>query len=114
MNAKQACQQGLQFTGAYAGTYDAERNQEWVKNGAKEIRKAGFRAVIVQESSGKSVYAELAYFQNEEVKRLEKRIEGHEARMQGAKRRYEAELAALEKEQEDYLAAVERSKGEAK
>jgi hypothetical protein len=67
MTEKQARQEGLMFTGSYLSW-----KKEEIKNDAAEIRKQGFRAVVVITSGGGySVYAEKKYFTYRRIKDIE-------------------------------------------
>ena len=100
MNEKQAKSEGLSFTGTYIGNY--KDNQQRVKEEAKRIRDLGFRAVVVTEASGKSVYADQLYFNHIGVIKAEQELGGIENRKQYIKQEYEKRLKEIE-DREGYL-----------
>lgn len=67
MNEKEARKEGLCYTGYYERKFNKE-GQLKIKERAAAIRKAGFRAVMVQTDSGTTIYTDHLY-QKEENKR---------------------------------------------
>lgn len=84
MNKAQAKQQGLQFHGTY------ERNKELLKPRAAELRKRGYRAVIVtiprdkysrgHGGPGYSIYVDESYFNDQRIVHLQDDIGRYEIR----------------------------------
>jgi hypothetical protein len=80
MNAKGAREKGYSFTGIY------ERSMDPVKVRAAELRKQGFKCVVVTEPDSKlsrgpkgvgySVYAEQKYFVVKDLKTQKNKLEG--------------------------------------
>jgi site-specific DNA-adenine methylase len=60
MNEREARKEGLCYTGYYERKYNSE-GQLKLKEKAGAIRKAGFRAVMVQTDSGTTIYTDPSY-----------------------------------------------------
>lgn len=105
MNAKQARKEGLVFTGAYSS-----RDDEYIKNSAKKIREDGFRAVMVQEEHGKSVYADRSYVSRRDIVSYLNEIDRKEKTLEQLRLKYEAEVARVEDRTKDLVERVEKYK----
>lgn len=91
MNKQQARKEGLSFTGIYC------RHEE-AKQRASELRKQGFRAVVIPDDGGyrSSVFADDKYFA-EQTKQHEKRtFDGIPQRIESLKKEYESKVLELE------------------
>lgn len=92
MNEKRAQQEGLSFTGIYVRSYESDK----AKERAKEIRKQGYKAVMVQVDGGVSVYAEEKYFIDKQMREIKKRLAAVDRQKEYAKEKYEQELQKIE------------------
>lgn len=111
MTVKQATAEGLRFTGIYAAYWDSDIDE--IKEEAKKIRALGFRACVVEECDGKSVYAVTAYHAYKYYERNKARCErkdiltSAEEECKKIMERAAAEQAKLEKLMEDAKALYE-------
>ena len=104
MNGQQAIASGYHFTGAYERSYNKEKLQEQIK----EIRKSGYKAIIVtipdsplsRGSIGKgySIYAEKKYFTDRERKELEAQLKQIPNRKVSAWDGYQESLQKIDNE----------------
>jgi hypothetical protein len=97
MNKRSANQQGLVFTGNFSW------DKEEIKNKANEIRKAGYRAVVVSEppnplsrghhGTGYSVFVEPKYVNDGIARDCRSRVSRHDDRLASIRAAFEAKLA---------------------
>ncbi len=93
MNEKQASIKGYAFTGSYG------HDKEIILEKAKEIRKNGFRAVVVNTppnplsrgsyGMGYSVYADRRYFKNERLLEVVKTLQSMPNRYKDLEKEYD-------------------------
>ena len=102
MNANKAAQEGLRFTGSYERSY----KKDLIKARALEIRKLGFRAVVVDADGGYSVYADEYYFLDRQLTELEARVSYHDDRVARIQAEYETKMAQEQECQETYLRSI--------
>jgi hypothetical protein len=100
MNEKQASERG------YGNTHSYDRNYDKIEEKRDELRKKGYKAVIVKIPDnplsrgpigcGWSVYVERRYLVEKEIEDLRMRLEGIENRKEYARKNYETELERIE------------------
>jgi hypothetical protein len=91
MNKKAAEEQGLRFTGYWERSY----KRESVKVKAADLRAKGYRAVLVEDQSGFSIYADTKYFEDQEIEMLDVTIENADARRAKARENYEQVMTEI-------------------
>ena len=90
MKKKEALEQGLEFTGCYVRRYDKDQAVKRVA----ELKKSGYKAVLVEEESVVLVYADCKYFEDEELEHIEILLSNQDKVREGIRAKYEAEMTA--------------------
>ena len=94
MTKRQAYAEWLQFHGCAERSYANER----AKKTAADLRKAGYRAVLVNDDGFSEVYVEKQYFVDQTIATLQKRVDSKDARIANAYEKYLQEVAKIEAE----------------
>lgn len=119
MNQAQAHKEGLVFTGATADTWNKEECAQLRKEAA-EIRKLGFKAIIVQSGvkewgcGSKLLYTDKGYRDYEHACQCKSFCNNYERDRQRIIEKYEAELKQLDErhaQDEAFIAEVEKKFG---
>lgn len=114
MNEKQAAGKGYSFTGTYS--FDKEE----VKEAAKLIRTAGYKAITVTVpfsklsrgggGEGYSVYAERRYFTDRMIERCKNSLAGIASRLSRAKEDYKEAVSEINTDEESLRQRLEELK----
>jgi len=109
MNKKQAIKENLYFTGHYASAWD-HKEIETIKAKAKELRKDGYRAVMVTDSNRTSVYVEERFSQDRAIAGTNKEIGELDLKLDRARAEYEEELERILNQQATLIARLKKLK----
>jgi len=101
MKRKEELYKEFTFTGMWERSFDRDA-VEAMKKRAKQMYK-GYKTRVVRGDGGVSIYVEHKYNIDKQKKELGEKIAAYEARRENARLRYEAGLAKLAEEQEEYI-----------